>query len=60
MTSKVKEEPKTKAPNDIRIGMNTRVRNVILYSTSIMKEKKLRELRFSAVGGSIGHLLDTV
>ena len=55
-----KEEAKTKAPNDIRIGMNSRVRNVIRYSTSIMKEKELRELKFSAVGGSIGLLLDTV
>ena len=56
-----KEDPKnTKAPNDIRIGMNSRVRNVIRYSQSIMKEKNLRELKFSAVGGSIGRLLDTV
>ena len=58
MTSK--EEPKAKAANDIRIGMNSRVRNVIRYSSSIMKEKNLRELKFSAVGGSIGRLLDTV
>ena len=56
-----KEDPKnTKAPNDIRIGMNSRVRNVIRYSQSIMKEKNLRELKFSAGGGSIGRLLDTV
>ena len=55
-----KEEPKAKAANDIRIGMNSRVRNVIRYSSPIMKEKNLRELKFSAVGGSIGHLLDTV
>lgn len=55
-----KEESKAKAANDIRISMNSRVRNVIRYSTSIMKEKNLRELKFSAVGGSIGRLLDTV
>ncbi len=55
-----KEEPKAKAANDIRISMNSRVRNVIRYSTSIMKAKNLRELKFSAVGGSIGRLLDTV
>ena len=60
MSTTVKEDPKAKAPNDIRIGMNTRVRNVIRYSTSIMKEKNLKELKFSAVGGSIGRLLDTV
>ena len=33
MSTTVKEDPKAKAPNDIRIGMNTRVRNVIRYST---------------------------
>ena len=49
-----------KEPNDIRIGMNSRPRNVIKYSTSIMEEKKLTELKFSAVGGSIGRLLDIV
>ena len=49
-----------KEPNDIRIGMNSRARNVIKYSTSVMDEKKLKELKFSAVGGSIGRLLDIV
>ena len=49
-----------KAPNDIRIGMNSRPRNVIKYATSVMDEKKLTELKFSAVGGSIGRLLDIV
>lgn len=49
-----------KADNDIRIGMNSRPRYVIKYSSSIMKEKKLKELKFSAVGGSIGRLLDIV
>ena len=49
-----------KAPNDIRIGMNSRPRYVIKHATSILKEKNLKELKFSAVGGSIGKLLDTV
>ena len=49
-----------KAPNDIRIGMNSRPRNVIKYSTSVMDEQKLTELKFSAVGGSIGRLLEIV
>lgn len=49
-----------KPENDIRIGMNSRVRNVIRYASNIMKEKNLKELKFSAVGGSIGRLLDTV
>ena len=49
-----------KAPNDIRIGMNSRPRYVIKYSTSVMDEQKLSELKFSAVGGSIGRLLEIV
>ena len=55
-----KQKDSTKAPNDIRIGMNSRPRYVIKYSTSVMEEKKLTELKFSAVGGSIGRLLDIV
>ena len=57
--STTKKETK-KEPNDIRIGMNSRPRNVIKYATSVMDEKKLTELKFSAVGGSIGRLLDIV
>ena len=57
--SNVKKDSK-KEPNDIRIGMNSRPRNVIKYSTSVMDELKLTELKFSAVGGSIGILLDVV
>ena len=55
-----KQKDSNKAPNDIRIGMNSRPRNVIKYSTSVMDEKKLTELKFSAVGGSIGRLLQIV
>ena len=57
--SQTKKETR-KEPNDIRIGMNSRPRNVIKYATSVMDEKKLTELKFSAVGGSIGRLLDIV
>ena len=56
----MQQTPKDKAENDISIGMNSRPRNVIRYASSIMKEKNLKELRFSAVGGSIRQLLDTV
>ena len=56
----MQQTPKDKAENDIRVGMNSRPRNVIRYASSIMKEKNLKELKFSAVGGSIGKLLDTV
>ena len=55
-----KPKDNTKEPNDIRIGMTSRPRYVIKYSTSVMEEKKLKELKFSAVGGSIGRLLDIV
>ena len=57
--SNVKKDSK-KEPNDIRIGMNSRPKNVIKYSTSVMDELKLTELKFSADGGSIGILLDVV
>ena len=57
--SNVKKDSK-KEHNDIRIGMNSRPKNVIKYSTSVMDELKLTELKFSAVGGSIGILLDVV
>ena len=56
----MQQTPKDKAENDIRVGMKSRPRNVIRYASSIMKEKNLKELKFSAVGGSIGKLLDTV
>jgi DNA-binding protein len=55
--------PKTenkKADNDIRVGIKSRQKYVIKYASSIMKEKNYKELKFSAVGGSIGKLLDIV
>ena len=55
------QKPETKkAENDIRIGMKSKPRYVIKYATSIMKEKKYNELKFSAVGGSIGKLVEIV
>ena len=55
------KKPDTKkADNDIRVGMKSRPRYVIKYAQSIMKEKNLKELKFSAVGGSIGRLLEIV
>ena len=59
MSAERKTENK-KADNDIRIGMKSRQRYVIKYASSIMKEKNYKELKFSAVGGSIGKLLDIV
>ena len=50
----------SKEGNDIRIGMNTRVRNVVRYCNSILKEKTFKTLKFSAVGGAIGKLVSAV
>ncbi len=50
----------TKEANDIRIGMNTRVRNVVRYCNSLLKEKTFKTLKFSAVGGAIGKLVSAV
>ena len=55
------EKPETKkAENDIRIGMKSRIKNVVKYATSVIKDKKYKEVKFSAVGGSIGKLVQTV
>ena len=50
----------TKDANDIRIGMGTRVRNVVRYCNSLLKEKTFKTLKFSAVGGAIGKLVSAV
>ena len=59
MSTAPKKENK-KEDNDIRIGMRSRQKYVIKYASSIMKEKNYKELKFSAVGGSIGKLIDIV
>ena len=59
MSTAPKKENK-KEDNDIRIGMRSRQKYVIKYASSIMKEKNYKELKFSAVGGSIGKLVDIV
>lgn len=48
-----------KAPNDIRIGFRTRVGSVVSYCEQLLKEKT-KTLNFSAVGGSIGTLVNVV
>ena len=49
-----------KEPNDIRIGQSSRVRNVVRYCNSLLKEKTYKTLHFSAVGGAIGKLVSAV
>lgn len=48
-----------KPPNDVRIGINSKVRNVIRYCNGLLKEKT-SFIHFSAVGGAIGKLVDAV
>ena len=55
-----KNQDTKKPDNDIRVGMKSRPRYVIKYAQSIMKEKKFNELKFSAIGGSIGRLIEIV
>ena len=55
-----KNQDSKKPDNEIRVGMKSRPRYVIKYAQNIMKEKNLKELKFSAVGGSIGRLLEIV
>jgi hypothetical protein len=61
MDSRKERTPEApKEINDIRIGMSSRVRNIIRYCNSIIKDQGVRELHFSAVGGAIGKLVDAV
>ena len=60
MSTPAKKTDSKKAENDIRVGMKSRPRYVIKYATSIMNEKKFKELKFSAVGGSIGKLVEII
>ena len=60
MSTAPKKTDSKKAENDIRVGMRSTPRYVIKYATSIMKEKKFKDLKLSAVGGSIGKLVQIV
>jgi len=46
--------------NDIRIRMQSSVGKVIRYCNLIIKEKEVKELKFSAVGGAIGKVINIV
>ena len=58
-TKQTSSQPK-KEPNDIRIGQNSRVSNIVRYCNSLLKEKTYKSLHFSAVGGAIGKLVSAV
>ncbi len=53
-------ETQKKLVNDIRVGFNSRISGIINYCQRLLKENNLRELNFSAVGGSIGTLVTAV
>ena len=49
-----------KAVNDIRISFSSRIGGIVSYCEKLLKENNLREINFSAVGGSIGTLVNVV
>ena len=53
-------ESQKKKPNDIRVRFNSRISGIVNYSQKLLKENNMRELNFSAVGGSICTLVTTV
>jgi len=50
----------TKPLNEIRIGFRSRVRNIVNYAQSLLKENSFRSLHLSAIGGAIGSLVNAV
>ena len=53
-------EAQKKQANDIRIGFNSRINGIVNYCQRLLKENNIRELNFTAVGGSIGTLVTVV
>ena len=53
-------EAQKKPANDIRVGFNSRISGIVNYCDRLLKENNMRELNFSAVGGSIGTLVTAV
>lgn len=52
---------KSKKPiNDIRVSYSSRIGGIVSYCEKLLKENNMRELNFSAVGGSIGTLVSVV
>ena len=53
-------ESQKKPANDIRVKFNSRTVGLVNYCERLLKENNIRELNFSAVGGSIGTLVTAV
>jgi hypothetical protein len=52
---------KSKKPiNDIRVSYSSRIGGIVSYCEKLLTENNMRELNFSAVGGSIGTLVSVV
>jgi hypothetical protein len=52
---------KSKKPaNDIRVSSNSKIGGIVSYCERLLKENNMRDLNFSAVGGSIGTLVSVV
>merc|ERR1712032_1651223 len=49
-----------KEENDVRIGMSSIVGKVIGYCNLLLTEKKFRNIKFTAMGGAIGKLVNVV
>ena len=53
-------EAQKKPANDIRVGFNTRIGGIIRYCDKLITQDNMKELNFSAVGGSIGTLVSVI
>ncbi len=60
MEAKRERNNSPKDQNDVRIGMQSIVGKVIGYCNLLLTEKQLRSIRFTAVGGAIGKLINVV
>ena len=50
----------SKPINQVKIGVGSSVRAVIRYTNMLIKERNLKSVNFSAIGGAIGKLLNVV
>ena len=60
MENKRQDNNTPKEENDVRIGMSSIVGKVIGYCNLLLTEKKFRSIKFTAVGGAIGKLVNVV
>lgn len=53
-------EANKKQPNDVRVGFNSRISGIVSYCEKLFQKDKFKQVNFSAVGGSIGTLVNAV